>query len=116
MEMLVDSVVIPVVSAVLGTFFSVALPILIIKGVRYLNRAWKLDIDMREQAKLQDLAADIAYKTEALVGGGRGKEKMDLALPELVEKAAAVGIDIAEDVARAKLEKVLRWEDIKPES
>ena len=113
MDVLMESVVVPAITSIIGLFTAVVLPVITVKLVRYLNRKWALDIDMREQAKLQDLATDIVHKTEALVGGGRGKEKMQLALPELVEKAAAVGIDIAEDIARAKLEKVLRWEEIK---
>ena len=106
-------VVAPVVLSVVGLVTSVMVPLLGSRLTGYLNRRWKMDIDEREQAKVEALAVDVVHLAEGTLGPGGGKEKLRQALPQLIEKAADAGIDIGEDVARAKIEKVLVTEGIK---
>lgn len=110
---IVTNVVAPVVASVVGLVTAVVVPLVGTRLVGYLNRRWKMDIDEREQAKIEALAVDAVHLAEATVGPGSGKQKLAQALPALIEKAADAGIDIGEDVARAKIEKALTGERIK---
>ena len=103
-----DAVVVPIVSAVVGLVATVAAPLLTSRAVRYLNRRWKLDIDAKEQARVEALATEVVFAVEAqLKGPGRSAEKMAAAVRELTTRATQAGLVIGEDAARAKLEKVL---------
>ena len=112
MEWMLTHVVAPVVSTVLGVVATVVLPVLTARGVAYLSRRWRLDIDARESARLEALAVDIVHKVEAQLGAGRGADKLGEAMRELVAQAAVIGLDVAEGVARAKIEKALHDEQI----
>ncbi len=97
----------PVVVSVVGLVTATLIPLLGRRFAKYANRKWSLDIDEREQAKLDAIAVDVVHLVEAQLGPGNGKQKLAQALPALIEQAAAAGIDIGEDVARAKLERAL---------
>ena len=113
METILASMTAPLVEG-MATLLLAVLTWGIQRMVRQANRRWKLDIDLREQAQLEGLAADAVHFVEATVTGkGRGGEKLTTAVGELQAKAVVAGIDITGDVARRKIEKALHETGIK---
>jgi hypothetical protein len=107
-DYLLTHIVLPLVSTVLGLVATIVVPVMTARGVKYLNRRWKLDIDERESHQLERLASDVVHLAEAQLGAGGGKAKLAAAMRGLGGRAAQIGVDVGEDVARAKIEKALR--------
>lgn len=105
-----EHVIVPAVTSILGLVATIVAPVLTAKLVRYLNRRWNLDIDAREENLLRGFASEIVHNVEAQLGPSRGEEKLRQAILELGSRAAAIGIDVGEDVLRAKIESALHWE------
>ncbi len=114
MELFIDSILIPAVKAIVGIVTAVVLPVASAKGIGYLNRRFKLEIDKSEEAKLERIIADAVHYTEAtLIGEQAGKAKRETAMQDIMRRATEASIDVGEDIVRAKLEKILHWERIK---
>lgn len=103
-----QNVVAPVALSIVGIVTTVLVPLLGMK----LKEKLQLDIDEKEQAKLDAIVVDTVHLVEATVQGG-GPEKLREGLRVVAAQAAEVGIDIASDVAQAKIERALITEGIK---
>lgn len=105
-----EHVVAPIILSVVGITTGVLIPMLGMK----LKKKFELEIDEKEQAKLDAIAVDTVHLVEAtIMGAGKNKEKLAAGLRELSEKAADAGISIATKTAQAKIEKALTTEGIR---
>ena len=112
-EFISEALLAPLVQA-LGGLVVIVLLWVVRLLVKKANQKWNLDIDLREQQLLEALAGDVVHYVEATIPGQkRGEEKRDVALKDLVARAAQVGLDIGEDVARRKIEKALSRDGLK---